>query len=62
MDDEDEIQYEVGQNSDGTLWKVSVSCNVPISEREFAAALASLASDMLSGDVTFDGCPSVDDH
>lgn len=59
MDDSVEISYEVGKREDGSLWTVTVTCPAKLSELEFAAAIKSLADDILSGSVSFDGCPDV---
>lgn len=57
--DEDEVSFEVGQREDGTLWTVSVACDSGLSEQEFAAALKSLADDIVEGNVSFAESPEV---
>lgn len=62
MNDDAEVEFEVGQKEGGTLWTVAVSCKESLSELEFAAALRSLADDILAGDVSFDSSPDVTEH
>ncbi len=58
----DDVSFEVGKKEDGTLWHAAVSCKTPLTEKEFAAALLSLAHDILDDKVSFDDCPDVDSH
>jgi hypothetical protein len=60
MDDEQEIAFEVGQKSDGKLWTVTVTCTEGLTEKEFAAAILSLANDIICGDVSFDNMPDAE--
>lgn len=57
MSDDDEVSFEVGQRDDGKLWTVSVTCTDKLSELEFAAAILTLAEDILEGRVSFDKQP-----
>lgn len=59
MDEDVELSFEVGQKEDGKLWTLSVSCPQKITELEFAAAIQSLAHDILHGEVSFDSAEDV---
>jgi hypothetical protein len=60
--DDDVVRFEVGrdeQNDPSREWRVSVLCSAGLSEFEFAAALQTLADDILQGKVAFDTAPDV---
>lgn len=58
-DDQESVNFEVGCDDAGTEWRVSVKCKTGLSEEEFAAALQSLATDIVNGDVSFKTAPDV---
>ncbi len=60
--EDDDVSFEVGQKADGTLWTCSVACKAGLSEKEFAAALISLAEDIISGETSFDSAPEAEEH
>jgi hypothetical protein len=59
-DDKEMVQFEVGCNGDTTEWRVNVKCATGLTEKEFAAALQSLADDIVGGSVSFDTAPEAD--
>lgn len=62
MEDDEDVSYEVGKRDDGSLWTVTVTCKTPLTEKEFAVAITSLANDILTDKVSFDEAPEMDSH
>lgn len=60
--EDDDINFEVGRRDDGSLWTLTVTCKEQLTEQEFAAAVLSLAHDILDGKVSFDEAPEQDSH
>lgn len=59
MTDDTEFKYEVTQRNDKKLWSITVTCDEPMNEQEFAAAIVGLGSDILDGSMSFDTQPDV---
>ena len=55
--DEAIVEYKVGKREDEGEWHLTVICKEGLSEMEFAAAVISLAKDILDGKISFDDLP-----
>lgn len=58
LNDDIEIQYKLGISEDKRLYLLRITCEVEMTEKEFAACLISLGKDILSGNIEKDSLES----
>lgn len=58
--DKDDIDFEVGESTDGKSWTLTITCEDGLNESDFAAACAEFGEDVLNGDISLSDPETVD--